>query len=144
MNIDQQKITYKTHPKEYRSAHNWVYKNSGKALYCYFDKSHKSKRFEWANLSGLYLHDMSDWLSLCVSCHKKLDFTEETRLNLRNSHLGKRGRIRSVKRFNLQGILIREYKAIADASRELGILRTSIANCLAGKAKSAGGYIWQT
>lgn len=27
-----------------------------------------------ANKSGEYLRDLSDWLSLCVSCHRKYDF----------------------------------------------------------------------
>lgn len=143
MTLDQEKITYASHPREYRAAHTWIRKQSGKALRCHFGKEHISKRYEWANLSGLYIHDTSDWLPLCVSCHRKLDFTEEIREKLRTSHLGKRGGTRSVKMFDLRGVFIKEYEAIADASRDLGILRTSICNCLAGKAKTAGGYIWQ-
>ena len=32
-------------------------------------------RFEWANISGEYKRDLNDWMNLCVSCHKKYDYT---------------------------------------------------------------------
>lgn len=31
-------------------------------------------KFEWANKSGDYKRDLSDWLRLCISCHRKYDF----------------------------------------------------------------------
>lgn len=27
----------------------------------------------WANISGKYLRDITDWVRLCVSCHKYFD-----------------------------------------------------------------------
>lgn len=34
------------------------------------------------------------------------------------------------------------YKGACEASKSLGVLRTSIANCLSGRSKTAGGYEW--
>jgi len=36
----------------------------------------------------------------------------------------------------------KEYLGIAEAGKQLGILHTSIANCLSGRTKTAGGYKW--
>jgi len=57
----------------YGAIHMWIYKNYGKAFCCEDDNTHKSKRFEWANLSGKYKRDRSDWKMLCTICHSKLD-----------------------------------------------------------------------
>lgn len=35
------------------------------------------------------------------------------------------------------------YKSITEATKELGLSRTSISNCLSGRAKTAGGYHWE-
>jgi hypothetical protein len=41
------------------------------------------------------------------------------------------------------GKLIKEWKSLQDAANSLGILYTSISNCLRGESKSAGGYVWK-
>lgn len=35
------------------------------------------KRYEWANISGEYKRDRSDWVMLCPSCHRKIDMGKE-------------------------------------------------------------------
>lgn len=57
----------------YSGLHKWVYRNFGKAIKCENDESHTSKVFEWANLSGEYKRDRSDWKMLCQSCHRRKD-----------------------------------------------------------------------
>ena len=42
-----------------------------------------------------------------------------------------------------QGKLVSLYKNITDAAQQNNILRTSIANCLAGRSLSAGGFKWK-
>lgn len=60
---------------QYHAVHWWVNKQFGKPTECeecgLIDNN--SRRFHWANLSGLYKKDRSDWLRLCVSCHKLMD-----------------------------------------------------------------------
>ena len=61
----------------YVSVHMWVAYHYGKANHCENNPSHKSKRFEWANLSGEYKREISDWKQLCIKCHRKLDQKSE-------------------------------------------------------------------
>jgi hypothetical protein len=57
----------------YSAIHYWIVRQLGKASYCSLDKSHKSTRFHWANISGQYKRDVKDFMSLCPSCHFKND-----------------------------------------------------------------------
>ncbi len=52
---------------------------------------------------------------------------------------------RRVKQFGLDGIFIREYESVVDASKITGICRTAINNCCNNKPryKTAGGFIWK-
>lgn len=47
-----------------------------------------------------------------------------------------------VKQMTKEGVLIKEWGCISDASRELNISASAISNCLTNRSKSAGGYLW--
>lgn len=55
--------------------HLWIKRYYGKANKCQNPccKYANPKRYEWANISGKYLRDISDWMQLCPSCHRKID-----------------------------------------------------------------------
>lgn len=55
----------------YRSIHRWVERYLNKAKYCTNNPSHFSARFHWANISGEYKRDLSDWRQLCPACNYK-------------------------------------------------------------------------
>lgn len=57
----------------YDALHDWVNRCLGKAQSCSFNKTHKATRYHWANVSGDYLRDLGDWISLCPICHKQYD-----------------------------------------------------------------------
>lgn len=59
----------------YRALHNWVEKVLGKPKVCQNCGKICTTRnsIHWANKTGKYLRDISDWLRLCVKCHKKHD-----------------------------------------------------------------------
>ena len=68
----------------YVAKHTSIVKNYGKAFKCqnidckYPRKvgrifMNKPKRYEWANISGLYKRSIDDYLQLCPSCHRKWD-----------------------------------------------------------------------
>lgn len=70
----------------YHGIHKWIKRHFGKASHCmnkdcfYPRKVNKGtvllkapKRYEWANLSGKYRRNISDWTQLCPSCHRKYD-----------------------------------------------------------------------
>lgn len=55
----------------YVSIHRKVNRLYAKTVLC--EHCLKLKKLEWANISGKYLIERSDWLCLCRSCHKKFD-----------------------------------------------------------------------
>ena len=64
----------------YVSRHHWIHRKLGKPKKCLFCKKENIK-LHWANKSGNYQKDINDWLSLCVSCHKRYDLAK-----IRNNH----------------------------------------------------------
>lgn len=59
----------------YGGLHDWVEDQLGKPTKCeYCGKDGLTgRKIGWANKSGEYLRDLSDWLRLCVSCHREYD-----------------------------------------------------------------------
>lgn len=58
----------------YSGIHHWVKKWKGTPKICeHCGKTNKERKIWWANKSGEYKRDLNDWISLCVSCHKKYD-----------------------------------------------------------------------
>ncbi len=62
----------------YQALHTWLHRKLGKACKC--EECGKTevpigmkKFFHWANISGEYKRDLSDWKQLCVVCHRKFD-----------------------------------------------------------------------
>lgn len=62
----------------YSGVHKWVYAQKGKALICVDCGS--SKNIQWANISRKYKRIVTDWKSLCYSCHAIFD--KKTRLTI--------------------------------------------------------------
>lgn len=61
---------------EYRVLHQWVVRQLGKPGRCSKcgDTEWKDKRYyHWANISGEYKRDVTDWVRLCRPCHHSVD-----------------------------------------------------------------------
>ncbi len=56
----------------YCALHDWVKRRKGNAESC-SRCNFPSNVFHWANVSGEYRRDLSDWINLCVRCHSLLD-----------------------------------------------------------------------
>lgn len=59
----------------YRALHYWIEKELGKPFKCDecgTDQVPEGKKrwFDWANVSGVYLRDINDWIRLCKPCHR--------------------------------------------------------------------------
>ena len=54
----------------YDALHDWVNRYLGKANKCSNNPSHKSPVYYWANISGEYKRELSDWRELCPKCNK--------------------------------------------------------------------------
>ena len=126
----------------YYNVHSWLVRTYGNAQYCQMDKAHKAKRFEWANVSGDYLKDINDYMQLCPSCHRKMDYKEGQRELVRKANIGLRKYGKKIAQLLPNGVLIKVYDAVRDAESDTGILHSAIQNVLAGRAKTAGGFIW--
>lgn len=65
----------------YHGLHKWIQSELGKPKYCADCGTTTAKRFEWANISGLYKRETKDFKRLCTSCHIAFDKAKRTTRN---------------------------------------------------------------
>ena len=131
--------------KEYHRIHNWLSYHYGKASYCCQCNNKKCKRYQYALIKGKeYAKNIDNYIQLCVSCHKKYDFSEKARENLSKALKGlkKPSRWITLYQHTKEGILVAVYESLDLASNTTGIMRTAIDNNLQGRSRSAGGFVW--
>ena len=59
---------------------------------------------------------------------------------------GKKGAIKQsipIRQFTKDGTFVKEWPSACEAGRQLGIFKQNICNCLKGRSKSAGGFVWR-
>lgn len=67
-------VNWKGDAVGYHALHSWVKRKKGSPSACEsVGCKGKSKTYHWANKSGKYKRVLSDWVRLCVSCHKLFD-----------------------------------------------------------------------
>ena len=76
---EENHYNWKGNKVSYVGLHMWVYKHLGKPDRCeHCNKSGLKSRFiQWANKSGEYKRELSDWVRLCVKCHIAYDKTNQ-------------------------------------------------------------------
>jgi hypothetical protein len=57
----------------YSGVHAWIKRQFGQPNFCENCITMDAKMFDWANISGKYLRDISDWARLCRGCHILFD-----------------------------------------------------------------------
>lgn len=62
---------YKGERASYTAHHHWVKHHLDKLGIC--ENCGLETKTEYANMSGDYLRDTSDWCELCVRCHRLID-----------------------------------------------------------------------
>jgi len=61
----------------YFGVHDWITKHYGQPIGCEVcGLSDPERKYHWANLSGDYKRDRSDFKRMCVSCHRKYDYAK--------------------------------------------------------------------
>lgn len=61
----------------YKHLHKYIRKTLGKPTICSScKKSFPIRYIHWANKSGNYLKNLSDWINLCVKCHRRYDLNK--------------------------------------------------------------------
>lgn len=73
--VDRSKMTYGT-------LHAHIRREFGTPSICENCKTTESKKFEWANISGDYKLDRSDWARLCCKCHRRYDLGVKNKIDL--------------------------------------------------------------
>ena len=71
----------------YKGLHDWIFKTFGRPTQCELclKDGLKGRQIHWANLSGKYKRDRSDWKRMCAKCHTAYDKEH----NLRGHHKSK-------------------------------------------------------
>jgi len=132
----------------YNAVHKWLIRRFGKATKCENPacKSKKPKRFEWALIKGMeYEQKRENFIMLCPSCHRKYDITEAVKQMLRGERKSKNRAepIKAIRQITVSGEVVQDFAGIKEANEITGINLRSIHNVISGRAKTAGGYIFQ-
>jgi len=84
--INERHPLWKGDNVSYVGLHMWLARKLGKPNVCENCGTAAAKRYEWANLSGEYRRDLSDWARLCKSCHNLIDDITRKGWETRKSH----------------------------------------------------------
>jgi len=57
----------------YSGLHYWLVRRLGSPKVCDKCGTIVAKKYEWANKSGKYKRDITDWVRLCTHCHRIYD-----------------------------------------------------------------------
>jgi len=113
-----------------------------------------AKTFEWALLKGhSYSDDPKDYHSLCSSCHRKYDETDDRRKKISETRKRRMSNIRksenvfnqkSIIQLTKSGEFVAEWCSLSEATKHMGFKNvSSIGLCVTGRQPSAGGYLWR-
>lgn len=140
--------------KEYARCHAAIRRKHGSASKCENpDCTHQNpKRFEWALRKGhQYSPNIQDYIQLCVSCHRKYDFTESQRSAMSRSspkirpwHQGSlHEKAKQIDQFDRNGNFIKTWDSINLCATTLGIHNPNIISCLKGRISQTGGFTFK-
>lgn len=72
-NTGKNSKNWKGNKATYSSLHDWVERHLGKPSKCEHCGTTEKRMYHWANKSHKYKRILSDWIRLCVPCHKRYD-----------------------------------------------------------------------
>ena len=56
---------------------------------------------------------------------------------------GKRKNAKQIIQYTLEGVYVKEYKSVCEASRVTGFSRANISACVIGRTQTSNGYVWK-
>lgn len=123
--------------REHGTLHARIRAKHGKANRCEFCFDKNAKRYEWALKKGRdYSDNRSDYLELCVSCHRKYDYTDEQKNKIRLSLYGdlhNSAKLKNEDVLEIIRLLERGVKS-KDLAEKFSIDATTISNIKTGKS----------
>jgi len=75
--LEDEHPNWKGENASYSAKHYWVSSRFGRPSKCEFCETEDSPKYEWANVSGNYIRERSDWKRLCKKCHIAFDRVPE-------------------------------------------------------------------
>jgi hypothetical protein len=95
--------------------------------------------------SETHIKNLSNSLKGKPAWNKGDSLSNEVKLKISNSLIGNKN-AKSIKvfQYNLNGILIKEWKKLSDIKYELGYNIGNISSCISGKRKTSNGFIWKS
>jgi len=114
----------------------------------YLDLKNPKKGYNMRNggKGGYFLgkHHTNNAKRLISEARKRQGFSEEHKKHISESKRGiKHPMARKVYQYSKEGVLIKVWDYVTDASINLNIPKTNISNCALGKRKTAGGFVWR-
>lgn len=73
INANEKNGQWKGDKVRYSCLHKWVRRKLGSPRICDDCGTKEAKKYNWANKSGKYKRDLSDWKRLCKKCHNIFD-----------------------------------------------------------------------
>lgn len=154
--IIKERITAGISSNIYAQVHYWMYANFGLATRCESVTCNgKHKKYEWALVRGMkYEKKRENFIMLCISCHRKYDMTDRQRQKMREGKLGSKQTMETklkrakkhykiTEQYDLQGNFLNRFESRKDAIKATGALGNGIGAVIAGRQKTAGGFIWK-
>ena len=80
-NVGTDSYKWKGDSVGYRALHDWVVRYKGEPSSCSVCEKENipgkdgRRTIQWANKSGKYLRNLDDWVRMCITCHKKHDYS---------------------------------------------------------------------
>jgi len=71
--VNEKNPNWKGEDVGYTALHHWISRKYGTLKRCEDCGSLDSKKYEWANTTGIYNRDIKNWKRLCVKCHQDRD-----------------------------------------------------------------------
>lgn len=128
--------------QDYFKIHSWLGYWYGRASKCENElcKYENPKRFEWAlKKDAKYEKNRDNFIQLCCSCHRKMDYTDDQRRKISNSNKGVAAKNKVKVILNSKTV----FESMTDASNKTGVLISSIHNNIKGLSKTTKIGIWK-
>lgn len=119
-----------------------------KTLINYLDLKNPEKGYNMRNggEGGYFLgkHHTKDAKILISEARKRQGFSEEHKKHISESKKGlKHPMAKKIYQYSKEGVLIKVWDYVTDASINLNIPKSNISDCALGKRKTAGGFVWR-
>lgn len=129
--------------KNYNKVHQYIRRNWQPADFCTQCGNTEPRRYEWANVTGVYSKNLEDYLPMCVPCHRSFDYSDYQkdihRERLKVQKIASKGKVAQYK----DGKLLAVHDSAGTAARAVGVSPGTLREYLVKDWKHVAGYQWE-